>query len=157
MYFFLKPELTSSLCVWLCVDKTHSGINSKACECWRFGQLCMSLLAPLQHLHSWKTTHSTPFFLPDRTAVHSHKHTLSVLVSSTPVAGFYKFRKQVIMLVETLRAEVSYCSGYSSCPVLLFFFLKAHTANVQGFKSCYSVQKFIRFRGEVFIKYFKQT
>lgn len=64
VFFFLKPELTSSLCVWVCVDKTHSGINSRVCECWRFVQLCMSLSTPLQPLHSWKQHTPLPSFSP---------------------------------------------------------------------------------------------
>lgn len=77
-----------------------------------------------------KTTHSTPFFLPDRTAVRrhtrsTHKHTLSVLVSSAPAAAsFYECRKQVTVFAETLTPEVSYCSSYS----FTLFSAKAHTA-----------------------------
>lgn len=54
-------ELKSSICVLgVCGAWGHGRINSGACECWTFRQLYMSLFAPLQPLHSWGTTHSTP-------------------------------------------------------------------------------------------------
>lgn len=60
--------LNSHLCLGVC-GRPHRWINSGACERWTFRQLCMSLSAPLQPPHSWRTTHSTPSFLPDCTAV----------------------------------------------------------------------------------------
>lgn len=60
--------MNSHLCLGVC-GWAHRWINSGACECWTFRQLCMSLSAPLQPPHSWGTTHSTPSILPDCSAV----------------------------------------------------------------------------------------
>ena len=62
-------------CVWS--PGGHSRVNSGSCECWTSGQLCASLSAPLQPLHSRRTTHTPLPPFSDCTAV--WKHTLRSL------------------------------------------------------------------------------
>lgn len=166
--FFLKPELTSSLSVCGQNPRWNKLEGARMLTIWAVLHVSLGTTATPSQL---KTTHSTPFFLPDRTAVRrhtrsTHKHTLSVLVSSAPLLllAFMNAVNRWPCLwrhwdLRFLTVAVVVVQFY------LFFSPKAHTAVIWKalnpvtvyFSAVESISKFIRFRGEVFIKYFKQT
>lgn len=81
--FFLNTELTSSICVLgVCGAQGHSLIDSGACECWTFRQLCVPLCtsATLSQLRN-----NTPCSLHSPTALQCEAHTQDPLHLLVPI------------------------------------------------------------------------
>lgn len=80
---FLNTELTSSICVLgVCGARGHSLIDSGACECWTFRQLCVPLCtsATLSQLRN-----NTPCSLHSPIALQCEAHTQDPLQLLVPI------------------------------------------------------------------------